>query len=331
MEMKALIITKPGTAIVKSVPVPAFGENDIRIKIKASGICGTDVHIFKGEYLGSYPVIPGHEFSGIVDDIGSNVTRFKIGDHVAVEPNIACDNCSACLNNRQNFCDNWEAVGVTRPGGMAEYTVVPEKSAFSIGDLPFNYGAFVEPLSCVLHGVERAGIKLGDKVLIIGAGPIGILLSMVIQLQGTSEITQVDKNTHRLEFAKKNGAAHTLTSLDDVPKEAFDVVVDATGVSFVMEKTIEYARKSGTILLFGAPKKDAEMTVPLFTIFEKELTIKTSYTSVRNSIQAIRLLESGKIDLSLMVSHQLPLEDFVTGIKTIDQGMEEVLKIMILP
>jgi 2-desacetyl-2-hydroxyethyl bacteriochlorophyllide A dehydrogenase len=331
MNMKALVIEKPGTAQVQTVPVPPVGERDIRIKVKVAGICGTDVHIFRGEYLGSYPVIPGHEFSGIVEEVGVKVTRFQVGDHVAIEPNISCDNCTACLSNRQNFCEQWNAVGVTLSGGMAEYTVVPEKAAFNIGDLPFLSGAFVEPLSCVLHGVERTRFKLADKVLILGAGPIGILLSKVIQLQGVSKVTQVDINQSRLEMAKKCGAAKVCASLEELKRDSFDVVVDATGAVSIMEKALEYVRKGGTVLWFGVPKHDAKMQLPAFTIFEKGLILLSSYTSVRNSLQAVALLETGKIDVAPLVSHQLPLDDFVKGVETIEKGIEGVLKVVILP
>ena len=318
-------------AQIQTVPVASVGERDLRIRVKVSGICGTDVHIFRGEYLGSYPVIPGHEFSGVVEEIGEKVTQFKVGDHVAIEPNISCDNCHACLSNRQNFCEQWNGVGVTLPGGMAEYTVVPEKAAFNIGELPFLSGSFVEPLSCVLHGIERARFKLADKVLILGAGPIGILLSKTIQLQGASEITQVDLNQSRLELAKKSGAVKVCTSLDELKRDSFDIVVDASGSTFLMEGALDFVRKGGTVLWFGVPKRDAKLQLPAFTIFEKGLFLLSSYTSVRNSIQAVELLKNGKIDVVPLVSHQLPLEDFVKGVETIEKGLEGVLKVVILP
>jgi 2-desacetyl-2-hydroxyethyl bacteriochlorophyllide A dehydrogenase len=331
MDMKALVIEKPGLATIKSVSIPPVGDYEVLIKVKASGICGTDVHIYRGDYLGSYPIVPGHELSGIIEKAGAKVTRFKPGDCVAVEPNIACNNCHPCLNNRQNHCENWNAIGVTLPGGMAEYTVVPENAAFNIGDLPFIYGALVEPLSCVIHGVERSNIKLGDKVLILGAGPIDILLSKMILLQGASEITQIDKNKSRLDLAKQNGATYVFSSLDEISKEAYDVVVDASGVASLMEQAIYFARKSGTILFFGVPKKNVELKIPAFHILMNELSLVTTYTSVRNSIQAVRLLQTGTLDVSAMVSHQLLLEDFVKGVETIEQGKEGVLKVVICP
>ena len=329
--MRAAVIERPGTIALKDLPVPDLGDGDVLIRVKASGICGTDLHIFRGEYLGGYPVVPGHEFSGIVERVGPKTGRIRVGDRVAVEPNIACDNCPACLGMRQNFCENWQAVGVTLPGGMAELVVAPEKAVFSIGDLPFEAGAFIEPLSCVLHGVERAAFRLGDRVLIIGAGPIGILLSKAIQLQGAREITQVDRNEARLALAGRSGAAHVEASLDAIEAEAYDVVVDATGVPALMEKTLAYARKGGKILLFGVPPNGADLTLPAFTIFRHGLTILSSFTSVRNSIQAARLLISGRLDVSPLVSHRLPLADLEKGIGLLERGAEGVLKVLIQP
>jgi len=329
--MRAAMIEKPGSIVVKQIPDPTVGDRDVLIRVHASGICGTDIHIYKGEYLGSYPIIPGHEFSGVVEKVGAKTTRIKVGDRVCIEPNIACDNCPACLNNRQNFCENWQGVGVTMPGGMAELAVVPEKGVFDIGDLPFEYGAFVEPLSCVLHGVQKARFRLGDRILIIGAGPIGLLLSKTIQLQGSFEITQVDKNQSRLALAKANGAAKTVSSFDELDVNGYDVVVDATGVPALMEKTTDYARKGGTILLFGVPPQGASIKLPAFTIFEHGLTILSSYTSVRNSIQAVRLLRSGRIDVSSLVSHKLSLSEFERGINIIKNGEEGAMKVLIEP
>ena len=181
--MKAAVFEQVGVIKVKEVPVPEISDDEVLIKVKNTGICGTDWSIYNGWYSADkLPMIPGHEFSGVVEAVGPLVTRFQPGDRVAIEPNIACDNCYHCLNNRHNFCLNWRAVGVTQPGGMAEFVTVPEKAAFDIGSLPFEQGAFMEPLSCVLHGVERLQPDIAARVAIFGAGPIGILLLQILQL-----------------------------------------------------------------------------------------------------------------------------------------------------
>ena len=329
--MKAAQISKPNQLEIVDMPIPEPAENEVLIKVKASGICGTDVHIFRGEYLGDYPVIPGHEFSGVVEAVGTGVTRFKIGDRVAVEPNIACDNCFYCLNNHHNFCENWSAVGVTRPGGMAQYVTAPEKAVFDIGALPFEFGAFMEPLSCVLHGVERLQPEMAAKIAILGAGPIGIQLLKVLQSRGAAQIIVVDKNIPRANFAKEMGASQIYTELDELPQDAFDVVVDATGAIPVMNRCTEFVRHGGKVLLFGVPPMGEKMTLEAFPIFRKGLTILSSFTSVRNSYHALDLLKQGRISLEGLISHKLLLADFQRGIELIEQGADNVKKVLILP
>ncbi len=329
--MKAATIKQPGLMQVSEIPRPEPAPDEVLVRVMASGICGTDIHIFRGEYLGEYPIVPGHEFSGVVEAAGSQVTRFKPGDRVAVEPNIACDNCEACLNNRQNFCLNWQAVGVTRQGAMAQWTTAPEKVVFDIGDLSFEAGAFVEPLSCVLHGLERLGSEMADKIAILGAGPIGILLLQGVRLLGASQVTVVDKNPARLIFAAEMGADLALPDLDQLKADGYDAVIDATGAIPVMQRSIDFARPGGKVLLFGVPPSGKDLCVEAFQIFHKGLTVLSSFTSVRNSYQAIDLLRSGKICVEQLVSHHLPLEEFQHGIEIIEGGLEGVKKVQILP
>lgn len=328
--MQALQIAKPHEAALITLERPQPGPGQVLIKVMASGICGTDVHILEGEYLGAYPVIPGHEFAGMVEQVGPGVSRIQVGERVAVEPNIACDNCSYCLNNQQNFCENWQAVGVTLPGGMAEYVVAPEKAVFDIGDLAFEEGAFVEPLSCVLHGIQKTGIRLADRVALLGAGPIGILLLQAVKAQGAQSVSVVELDQARAETAQAFGADRVYRSLDELPRGAFEVVIDATGVIPVMQRAPEFARKGGKILLFGVPPK-TQVAFDAFALFVNGLTILTSYTSVRNSLQAVDLLKSGRIDVKPLISHRLPLADFERGVNLIKNKQEQVKKVLIVP
>jgi 2-desacetyl-2-hydroxyethyl bacteriochlorophyllide A dehydrogenase len=328
--MKALQITKPHELKIVTLERPEPGPGEVLIKVMASGICGTDIHILEGEYVGAYPVIPGHEFAGVVEQTGQAVSRIKVGDKVAVEPNIACDNCSYCLNNQQNFCENWQAVGVTLPGGMAEYVIVPEKAVFDIGELEFEEGAFVEPLSCVLHGVQKTGIRLADRVVILGAGPIGILLLQAVSVQGAQSVTVVELDQARAEAAQAVGADQIYRSLDDLSQDAFEVIIDATGVIPVMKRTPEFARKGAKILLFGVPPKTT-VEFDAFTLFLKGLTVLTSYTSVRNSLQAIDLLKNKRINVKPLISHRLPLAEFECGVNLIKSKLEHVKKVLVTP
>jgi 2-desacetyl-2-hydroxyethyl bacteriochlorophyllide A dehydrogenase len=329
--MKAVVILGAGRIAAQELSLPEPAPGELLVRVMASGICGTDVHIYRGEYLGSYPIVPGHEFAGVVEQTGRGVTRFKAGQRVAVEPNIACDNCVNCLNNRHNFCLNWQAVGVTRPGGMAQVVSVPEKSVFDIGELPFEQAAFMEPLSCVLHGLERLDPPLAARIAILGAGPIGMLLMQAVRLRGAAEVTLVERNPDRAAFAKTMGADLVLTVLDDLERDAFDAVIDATGSVTVMARTPDFARHGGKILLFGVPPSGEKMTFEAFPIFRKGLTLLSSFTSLRNSYQALDWLKSGRMSVAGLISHRLPLEGLQHGIELIEGGLEQVRKVMILP
>lgn len=329
--MQSMLIRRPNDIILSEGEIPKPGPGEVLIKVMASGVCGTDVHIFKGEYLGAYPVVPGHEFSGEVVETGREVQRIKPGERVAVEPNIACDNCPQCLNNRQNFCENWQALGVTLPGGMAQYVVAPQKAVFSIGDLPYDAGAFVEPLSCVVHGVERAQIRPGDRVAVLGAGPIGCLLLQMSRIQGASHVTMLEINPGRAELARSLGAERVVERLEELEPDAYDLVIDATGALPVMNRTLNFARKGGTVLLFGVPPAGARLEVEAFKIFQKGLKILSSYTSVRNSLQAVRLLKSGQIRVDELISHRLPLGELPAALALIAARDPGVRKVIILP
>jgi 2-desacetyl-2-hydroxyethyl bacteriochlorophyllide A dehydrogenase len=262
---------------------------------------------------------------------GSAVTRFKPGDHVAVEPNIACDNCINCLNNRQNFCLNWQAIGVTLPGGMQQYVLAPEKAVFHTGDLPFEQAAFMEPLSCVVHGIERAPIEMADHVAILGAGPIGCMMLQMARLQGASHITMLESNPGRAALARQLGANVVVDRLDGLEGVLYDVVIDATGSIPLMNRTIDYVRHGGTVLLFGVPPSGQNMEIEGFKIFQKGLTLLSSYTSLRNSYQAIGLLQSGQVKVEPLISHRLPLEEFPHALDLIASRDPEVKKVIIQP
>ncbi len=329
--MKALIIERPSSARVAELPDPRPADGEVLIRVMACGICGTDVHIFQGEYLGGYPITPGHEFSGVVEAVGAGVERFRVGDRVAVEPNIACNNCPSCLNNRQNFCERWQAIGVTLPGGMAELVVCPESAVVPAGALPFDKAAFMEPLSCVIHGVERARCRPGDRVLLLGAGPIGILLLRLLLLQGASEITVVERNASRLSVARRSGAAETRAGTDGLTTDFYDLVVDASGAPALEALSPRYARAGGTVLFFGVPPAGKTIEIEPFALFRKGLTLLGSYTSLRNSYQAVALIESGKLPVEDLVSHRLPLEEFGRAVETIRKGTEDAMKVMLFP
>ena len=329
--MRVIEITTPGVIKLSKADTPSPVRNQILIRVKASGICGTDVHIAGGGYLGAYPVIPGHEFSGDVIAVGDEVSRFKSGDRVAVEPNLACGNCEYCLQARFNHCLNWQAIGVTLPGGMAEYVLVPEDNVFNIHNLDYEIAAFMEPLSCILHGFAKLVSNPSAAVLVMGAGPIGVMFAQVLKHAGFNNMRILERQTGRAALAGKLLGLGADSSSSNYSAEQFDLIVDATGSITLMEMALNLVRKGGEILYFGVPPRQQNLAIDPFQLFEKGLTLHTSYTSVNNSRAALKLLSQGRVIVDELISHRLVLEEFKPGIDLIVQGQSGVNKIMIYP
>ena len=320
--MKAARIIKPLKTEVVNLDQPEVGLNEVLIQVKAAGICGTDIHILRGEYtLAEFPLVPGHEFSGEVVAVGEQVTRFNVGDRVTADPNIPCNHCECCQRNEANQCRNLQVVGVTRDGAFAEYVSVPEAVTFPIGDLSFSDAAFIEPLACVVWGLQRVQVQAGDRVLIFGAGPMGALLAQAVSAAGASQVDITDIVPWRLSFMEDLGVTHAVLA-DDLMKyvpsfapQGYDVVVDATGVPSVIEGAISYARPRGKIWIFGVAPDQAQVRYSPYDVFRKDLSIIGSFAVNRTFHESIMMIGSGKINLKPLVSHKLPIDDFQEGLR----------------
>lgn len=320
--MKAACIEQPGQGVVTDVPVPVPGANDVLIKVRAAGICGTDLHIFKGEYEATYPIIPGHEFSGEVAAVGENVQNFKVGDRVTADPNIPCNCCAYCQRNEPNQCKNLKAIGVTQSGGFSEYVIAPEGNVFSIGDMSYAAAALIEPLACVVWGLKQVEVQTGDSALVFGAGPMGILVAQGLKQAGASRVVVTDVVPWRLEMVKKLGATETVVAdanqaeaLKAIEPEGYNIVVDATGIPAVLEGTFAYAKPRGKIWVFGVTPNGTLAKFPAYEVFRRDLKIIGSFAVNRTFPQSIALIQSGAVQVEPLISHQLPLADFNKGME----------------
>lgn len=320
--MRAAQILAPDQAHVIDLDKPAIAADEVLIAVRAAGICGTDLHIYHGEYEAVYPVVPGHEFSGVVAAVGEDVTRFQVGDHVTADPNIPCNRCPACQRNRPNQCHNLAAVGVTRDGAFAEYVVVPVSSVFPIGNLSFAAAALVEPLACVVWGVKRVQVQPGDSVLIIGAGPMSGLMLQAVRCVGAVNVVVTDMVPERLERAAALGASEVLLADANLDRRlrtleplGFDIVADATGIPDVLSQGMTYARSRGKVWVFGVCPPDSRASFVPYDVFRKDLSIIGSFAVNRTFPESIAMIQGGAVKVEPLISHRLPLEDFTHGLE----------------
>lgn len=319
--MKAARFYEKNKLVVEDIPLREPLDNEVIIKIHYCGICGTDVHIFEGD-KGSVDVVPprilGHELSGEVVKTGKAVHRFQPGDRVSVDPNDSCDVCHFCANGKKHFCREMVGIGTAADGGFAEYIIVRERLVFKVPDsISYKSAAMIEPLSCCLHGMELADIRIGDTVMVVGTGNIGLIMVQLAKYMGASTIIAVEPSKQRREKAGVYGADILIhPSEDDTDQilksngvENVDKVIDCAGRINTAEYGVKYAGKGATVMLFGLTAPDDVIGVKPFEMFQKELTIKSSFVNPYTFEKSIRLLESGIVNVEDMITDIVELDD----------------------
>lgn len=335
--MQAVIFPAPETVSVEQVPDPSPQRDEVVVQVAASGLCGTDLHIYRNEYMSDFPVIPGHEFGGVIAEVGQGVTDFRPGDRVAVDPNLYCGHCDFCRNEQSNHCLNWEGIGVTRPGSFAEYVAVPARACYRLPDsLSDAQAAFVEPVACVVYSLKRVRISPGAEVLIFGAGPMGLLLVQALRHMGASLVVAVEKQPDRLDLAGRLGASATVLAGPDQAEAlralapyGFDVVVDATGVPAVIEQAFQYLKPRGQYLQFGVAPKDARVSLSPYDLFQHDWTVVGSFALCYTFQPAIAWLSRGIIQVEPLISHTLPLAEFPAALEAFASG--RTMKVQLRP
>lgn len=324
--MKASRFLGNKTFAVTDLPTPHAGPGELVLRNQVCGVCGTDVHIYHGE-PGSAdvnpPVVLGHEYSGEVVEVGEGVTGFAVGDHVTVDPNIYCGHCAYCQNGKKQLCPSMEAIGVTRDGGFAQYSRIPASQAFKLEPtVPWEAAAMAEPLACCLHGIDLAGIQVGDKVCVVGGGAIGLLMVQLAKLSGASQIVLSEPNEKRRQVGLQLGANTALDPTRPDSQEAFaqvlgggaNVVIECVGNVPAVKSAFQFAGKGATVLLFSVPKVDATFDLPLFDVYKKELTIKGSFVNPDTHARAVALINSGKVDFDPIITHRFTLDQLPEAI-----------------
>lgn len=318
--MKAAVYHGPGDLRVEEVPVRKLKDNEVKIQVKYCGICGTDIHIFHGDggcCDVTPPLVPGHEFSGVVAEVGAGVKAVKVGDRVTGDPNDMCGECYFCKNGMQHFCKNNIGIGTTVDGGFAEYVIMREKQVYKVSDdLSFIEAAMAEPISCCLHGIDLCNIKAGDTVLVMGGGPIGMIMMQLAKNAGASKVIMSEPVEEKREQALKLGATKTIDPLhEDVEAvlaeycENVNVVIECVGNVHTQADAVRFAGKGATIMYFGLAAPEESFPIRPDDIFKKELHITSSYINPYSFERAIQILESGTVELESLITNVVPLDD----------------------
>ncbi len=354
--MKAALFAGDGSVQVREVEKPAPGPNDVLIRVEACGICGTDHHILTGDHDEvNYPIVPGHELAGEVVETGSDVRHVAVGDLVAVNPNMSCGVCEACLRARPHLCRRMIAIGVNLPGGFAQFVCVPARQALVMATAAERRGeaglfpplsameaAMLEPTSCCVHGIDMAGIRPGDAVVIQGAGPIGLILLQLARAAGGAPVVVVEPSEQRRQMARELGADAVLSPVE-YPGDAIvqpvreltggegaDVVIEASGHPAAAAVSIALARRGGRVVFFGVQPTDAKpLEVHPRMIYREELTIVGSFVNPFTDGRARRMLVTRRVKVRPLITHVCGLEAIADAVEAIRQG--ETGKVMVLP
>lgn len=339
--MKAAVLEKVRQISIKEVPTPEPREEEVLIRVHSCGLCGTDLKLYKGEYTARMPVILGHEAAGEVTELGANVKALRVGDRVVVDPNESCGRCYWCRMGKPTFCSDLAAYGVIRDGGFAGFMKAGQKGVYAIPDhLSYEEAAFAEPVSCAIHCIDRAGIKPGESVAIIGGGPMGQIILQLSKAAGATRLIMITRSQWKLELARKFGVTHTINSnvenVSRVIKEitgglGADVVIEAVGTPETVEEALVLARRGGRVVIFGFSPEDVKATFVPFDVLSKELSVMGSWVNPYTFQRAIEVLASRQVDVGSLVTNKVGLDGLLMGLDLLERKPEGFMKAIVVP
>lgn len=325
--MRAVVMTAPGAVEVATLPDPAPAPGWVVLEVAAVGLCGTDLHVLAGEH-GSLPVVPGHEVSGTVVALGDGVRSLRVGDRVAVEPNLPCQTCRQCRRGRTNLCPDLGALGVTTTGGAAELMAAPAASCVVLPDhVDLRAATLVEPLSCAVHGYDVLRAELGARMLLYGAGTMGLMMLSLAQRAGAGSVDVVDLNPDKLGWAEQVGCSSTGARAPE--GQDWDVVIDCTGSPAAIQDGLGRVAPGGTFLQFGVTSPDARVELSPYEVYRREITVTGSMAVLHSFQRAVDLFAAGVVDAGLLITAQRPLEEYGEALAAFGRG--DGLKTQVLP
>lgn len=336
--MQAFEVKGPHDYQVVDVAQPSVAAGEVRVQVAFAGICGSDMHIIHGDNaFVRFPRITGHEFAGVVEAVGEGVEGIATGDRVCVDPVISCGECYPCRIGRPNVCGSLEVIGVHRNGGFEEFVAVPAANVHPLPDhIGLDAAALVEPYTIAANVLDRMQPHPGDRLLILGAGVIGMTILQMARALGIENIIVTDVINERLEAAKALGATHVFNSFEqDVEKEVMaltlgegvPLIADAACIPALLPQMLRLASPAGRIGLLGFSVQPSDLVQ--LEVIKKELTLVGSRLNNRKFPEVLALMASGKLDPLALVSHRLPLSDMAGAIDMLDHRPEEARKVLI--
>ncbi|MCX7709213.1 MAG: galactitol-1-phosphate 5-dehydrogenase [Clostridia bacterium] len=325
--MEAAVLYAPADLRVEKIPVPTnIGAGEVLVKVRAVGICGSDLDRVMKSGTYKFPTIPGHEFCGEIAEVGADIKEFKKGDRVAVAPMLPCMTCEFCQQGNYGQCDDYNFLGSRTDGGFAEYVKAPVKNLIRMPDsVSFLEGATIEPAAVTLHGIKKVGINVGDSVAVLGCGAIGLFAIQFAKIMGATKVIAVDIAPDKLDLAKEIGADICVNALNNdvvqVIKEltggkGVNVAVETAGVSLTQEQCLRVAKKQGRVLYLGTAHKDVIIPPKSFEcIVRNELTIVGAWNSYSAPFPGVEwfatldFIQSGSLKIKPLITHTLALKD----------------------
>lgn len=310
--MKAIRFPARNQVEVAEIPDPVAGPCEVVVRVRASGLCHTDIDVMRSNYGPSaFPVVPGHEYAGEVVAVGKDVTGVAIGDRVVIDPNLECGQCAACRRGWAHLCENLGAHGVTVDGGFAEYSAVRADLVHHVGDMPFDVAALAEPMGCVLNGLSPLKGRMLERALIIGTGPMGLLMGLALKARGVPDVIMADLDPARLELARGLGLSAVLPGSSQMAAltRACDLAVDATGVPAVAAGLTAYVANGGAACFFGVCPQDARIEISPFEVFRRQLTLFGTHSLNHNIPEALEALAAIGPGVAAVVTHRLSMDD----------------------
>lgn len=337
--MRAGVLVAPGTISLEKREIPEIGPEDVLIRVAFVGLCGSDMALFSNGGIGSSRVegtmVLGHEASGVVAAVGKSVRDLAVGDRVALEPGVPCGHCDQCMTGHYNLCPEvyfWASLPITE-GALQEYVRHPARFCFQLPDeVTLPEGALIEPLAVALQALRTSGAGLGSRVLVLGGGSVGLLLTALLQSAGAAEVVVSDMADNRLAFAQEFGAepirADSLAAEVAVADRRFDVVFETAGSEAAMNEAIRCVRRGGTLTFVGYTKSGIA-ALRVNDLIDKELTLRSVFRYRNLYPTAIALLATGELPVARIITDVLPLERSTEAFTAASTRKDEVVKVMI--